>query len=196
MVGATVKKERKLKLYGQQLLDVLDSSIATDSMGLELPIDEANNRAVAILRHVRAKGKKVILVGNGGSSALVAHMSNDLCKCDEIPAIVCTEQSLLTALTNDEGYDVAYAWQVSLYGSKGDLLIAVSSSGQSKNIMKAVEAAGEKGMSVITLSGFSPDNPLRQVGELNFYMPSSLYGMVEMSHAIFCHYLTDRLAVN
>lgn len=195
MVKTASKKEKKIKSYGKNLLDVLESSIATNEMDVELPIDEASDRAVVMLRHVKAKGKKVILVGNGGSSALVAHVSNDLCKCDGIPALVCTEQSLLTALTNDEGYDVAFAWQVSLHGSKGDILIAVSSSGQSENIIKSVEMAHEKGMKVITFSGFSPDNTLRQVGDLNFYMPSSSYGMVEMSHSVFCHYLTDRLAV-
>ncbi|MFT4551422.1 MAG: D-sedoheptulose 7-phosphate isomerase [Chlamydiales bacterium] len=195
MVSAATKKEKKVKIYGRNLLDVLESCIATDDMDVELPIDQASDRAVVMLRHVKSKGKKVILVGNGGSSALVAHVSNDLCKCDEIPAMVCTEQSLLTALTNDEGYDVAFAWQISLHGTKGDLLIAVSSSGQSENIIKAVEMANEKGMKVITFSGFSPDNVLRQIGELNFYMPSSSYGMVELSHSVFCHYLTDRLAV-
>ena len=195
MVKAATSKTEQVRVYGRKLFDVLNSCIVTDGMDLEISEEQGSKRAIEMLRRIKKSGNKVILVGNGGSSALVAHMSNDLCKCDGIPALVFTEQSLLTALTNDEGYDVAYAWQISLHASKGDLLIAVSSSGQSQNIIKSVEAACDKGMQVITFSGFSPDNTLRQIGDLNFYMPSSSYGMVEMSHSIYCHYLTDNLAM-
>lgn len=180
--------------YCAQLFKILKSCQFTDSQKKSMTMELACVQVVQQLRTVRDRRKKVLLVGNGGSSAIVSHMANDLSKCDRIRAVVCTEPSLLTALTNDEGYESAYSMQVDLHGDKEDFLVAVSSSGESENILAAVAAARRRGMGVVTLSGFKPSNSLRTLGDVNLYVDSLSYGMVELAHSIFCHYLTDDLS--
>ena len=85
---------------------------------------------------------------------------------------------------------------IEMFAEPGDLLVAISSSGQSKNIINGVKAAREKGCKVITLSGFLPENPLRILGDFNFYVPSSHYGHVELTHGMICHSFLDLYMAN
>ena len=101
----------------------------------------------------------------------------------------------LTCLANDFGYEHVFAKQVEYHGRAGDILIAISSSGKSANILNAVKAARGVGMTVVTFSGFDSGNPLRILGDINFYVPSSEYGFVELAHAILLHAVTDALTV-
>jgi D-sedoheptulose 7-phosphate isomerase len=144
------------------------------------------------INHIRS-AKKVIIIGNGGSAAIASHMQNDLCKACGIRAMVLTEAPLLTALSNDDHYMKVYAKLTDLWIDKGDLLIAISSSGESHNIIGAAITARLNNANVITLSGFKMDNPLRRKGAVNFYIPSMDYGVVELSHSIITHYLTDMI---
>ncbi len=181
-----------LSAYCQTFAQLLiDQLIITDRQGN--PLSNGSAGVLTRLEAVRAMKGKVILIGNGGSAALVAHMHNDLMKCDGIRAMLCTDVSLLTAYTNDDGYDTAYAQQIRTWGDAGDVLIAVSSSGRSENILNGVAAARARSMQVITLSGFDAENPLRRLGDINFYLASHQYGYVEMGHGVICHYLTDSL---
>ena len=182
------------KEYASGLSRLIADSIATNGEGCEVEFDSALEDAVTLLQEIKVKGNKVLLIGNGGSAALVAHMQNDLCKCNHIRSMVFTEASLLTALTNDEGYDIAYAYQIGLWAEEGDLLLAVSSSGQSENIIQAARVARQRGMKILGFSGFGTENALRQMGDINIYIPSTSYGMVEIGHSLLCHYLTDRIA--
>jgi len=137
--------------------------------------------------------KKVIIIGNGGSAAIASHMQSDLVKACGIQAMCFYDTPLLTAMSNDYGYSDAYYRQIDLWGNEGDVLIAISSSGQSQSILYSVARAKVLKLDVITLSGFKEDNPLRSKGNVNFYIPSSDYGYVEMAHSIVCHYITDEL---
>lgn len=105
--------------------------------------------------------------------------------------MVFTEASALTALANDYGYECVFERPVELWADADDLLVAISSSGQSENILRAARAASARNCRVITLSGFSADNPLRRLGNLNFYVPSPEYGYVELAHSVITHFLTD-----
>ncbi len=134
---------------------------------------------------------KALLIGNGGSAAIVSHVQNDLCKALGIPAMVFNEPPLLTALANDDGYETVFRQMAELWARPGDLFIAVSSSGNSEYILSAVEAASSRGCKVLTFSGFSPDNPLRRMGDLNFYVASDFYGFVEVAHMALAHFMTD-----
>jgi D-sedoheptulose 7-phosphate isomerase len=136
----------------------------------------------------------VHLIGNGGSASAVAHAHNDLVKACHVRAMVYQDVPLLSAFANDHGYDKGYVDALTIWIDEGDVLIAVSSSGRSPNILNAVHAAKEAGAVVITLSGFEPDNPLRSLGDLNFYVPSSGWGHVELTHAALLHCVTDRLS--
>src|SRR6185436_20185844 len=99
--------------------------------------------------------------------------------------------AVLTCLGNDLGYDQVFARQIQAHARAGDLLIAISSSGNSANILNAVAAARARRADVITLSGFAPDNKLRGRGDLNFWVPNGLYGFVEIAHLAICHAILD-----
>jgi D-sedoheptulose 7-phosphate isomerase len=175
------------------LAGLLEGTSVRNREGASLAPPEAFRMVRDILLDIRAAGRRVMVVGNGGSAAIASHMQTDLAHSLGIRALVFTEPSVLTAQANDHGYEVAYRNLVNLWGEPGDLLVAISSSGRSKNILNACEAARAKGARVVTLSGFGPDNPLRSQGDLNFYVESSLYGPVECAHQVLVHHLTDQV---
>ena len=177
--------------YFTALSDLLRSVQATDNRGVLLPLDEGAKRAVNLILSARAESGKVMLIGNGGSAAIASHMHNDLCKAANVRALVFSEPPLLTALSNDDGYGSVFERPVELWAMPGDVLLAISSSGRSENILRAVLKSTERRCEVITLSGFDADNPLRRMGVINFYVPSRVYGHVEVVHSALAHYLTD-----
>ena len=180
-----------LASYFRELSELALDMDATDEGGGALELDEAVAKAVEMLSAARAASHKALLVGNGGSAAIASHMHNDLCKAAGLRAVVLTEAPLLTALANDEGYEHAFGHLAELWAERGDVVIAISSSGRSENILKAVKICRAAGCSAITLSGFDTDNPLRGLGQLNFHVASHSYGLVEVVHSALAHYLSD-----
>jgi D-sedoheptulose 7-phosphate isomerase len=171
-----------------RLLDQV--AITTDRAEL-VAVDEAVDSVVDSIVSVKDSSAKVLLIGNGGSAAIVSHMQNDLCKTVGVRAMVFTEGPLLTATANDDGYHAVFQRPVELWADAHDLLIAVSSSGESENIVKAAAAAKAKGCRVVTMTGFNAANRLRQLGHLNVYVPACTYGYVETAHALIAHCVTD-----
>ena len=177
--------------YFKCLGDLLLSMQVTDGKGIVLPLDEGASKAFEIVLSVQSNSGKVMVIGNGGSAAIASHMQNDLCKAAGMRAMVFDQTPLLTALSNDDGYGCVYERPVELWAEAGDLLVAISSSGKSENILRAVRAAAARECQIITLSGFDSDNPLRRLGDVNFYVSSSEYGYVESAHSVITHFLTD-----
>jgi D-sedoheptulose 7-phosphate isomerase len=136
---------------------------------------------------------RLFFVGNGGSAAIASHMATDFMKNGEYPTFSFNDASLLTCITNDLGYENSFWLPIEQHGQIGDVLFAISSSGRSKNILCAVNAARGKRMNVITLSGFRQDNPLRGQGQVNFYVPSNAYGTVEICHLAILHSILDEV---
>jgi len=134
---------------------------------------------------------KIIFIGNGGSSAIAGHMAEDFTKNGKMRAISFGDPALLTCYANDYGWDSAYDAMIADYSDPGDLVIGISSSGNSKSITNAMDTAKEMGCKTVTFSGFSPDNALRTCGQLNFYTPASQYGFVETAHAAILHMALD-----
>ena len=180
--------------FFEKLSELLLSIEVTDRNGAALSLDAGAEQTVQMMLETKDASQKVLLAGNGGSSAIVSHVQNDLCKATGVRAMVFTEQPLLTALANDEGYGSVFEWPINMWAEANDLFITVSSSGQSENIVRGLKAAREKGCRVITLSGFNPDNPSRGLGDMNFYVPSSVYAYVETAHTALAHYLTTKAA--
>src|SRR3990167_1207580 len=135
-----------------------------------------------------SKCHRVFFIGNGGSAAIASHIAMDWAKNKEQSAVAFNDASLLTCLSNDFGYEEVFRKALHLYPfTHHDALVAISSSGQSHNILNAARyAMSEEGL-VVTLSGFSPDNPLRSIGHMNFYVPSDSYGIVEITHLAILH---------
>lgn len=184
--------DKQVNHYLDELYGLCCNTEATAG-GRQVSLAAGTAAAVAALEAVRAAGRKVLLVGNGGSAAIVAHAMNDIMKASGIRAMVFDSQPLLTALANDCGYENAYREPVERWAEAGDLLIAVSSSGRSNNILLAAKAALTKDCTLVTFSGFTADNPLRDLGQINFYVPSKAYGFVESAHAILIHFITDTI---
>jgi D-sedoheptulose 7-phosphate isomerase len=150
-------------------------------------------RAFELISSTRQRDGKVIVVGNGGSAAMASHVSIDLTKAAGVRAINFNEADLLTCFANDYGYEYWVEKALDFYADKPDLLIAISSSGRSPNILNGVAKAKKMGMPVITLSGFAQDNPLRGLGDVNFWVNSSAYNIVEMTHHVWLLALVDRV---
>ena len=178
--------------YFQTLSKAMMAMEVTDRFGVALSLEQGAEQAIRMILETRSDSQKILLAGNGGSSAIVSHVQNDLCKAVGVRALVFTEQPLLTALANDDGYGSVFEKPITLWAEPSDLVITVSSSGKSENIVRALKAAMDRGCRIITLSGFSPDNPSRQTGDLNFYVGSDVYGYVETAHGALLPFLTDR----
>ncbi|HAM59185.1 MAG TPA: phosphoheptose isomerase, partial [Candidatus Rokubacteria bacterium] len=125
--------------------------------------------------------------------AIASHQAVDYWKNGGMRAVAFNDPSLLTCVSNDFGYRHVFAKPIEMFADAGDALIAISSSGQSENILRGVEAARRARCRVITLSGFRPDNPLRRLGELNFWVPTDSYGHVEITHLAICHSVVDAI---
>lgn len=179
--------------YFSSLAECLNTVQAWDKGLKPLDFEAAMELSLKEIYAVKAAGKKIIYIGNGGSASIASHQAIDLWKNGGIRAIAFNDASLLTCISNDYGYEHVFEKPVEMFADPSDLLIAISSSGRSQNILRAVDIAKAKGCFVITLSGFRADNPLRTKGNLNFYVSSESYGYVEISHLTLCHYLADRV---
>ena len=156
----------------------------------KISIDEIEIAAKHLLQ-THKDGKKVIVVGNGGSAAMASHLSIDFTKASGIRAISFNESSLLTCFSNDYGYENWVTEALKAYGDSGDMVILISSSGKSQNILNGASQAKKMEMKLITLSGFSSDNPLRKCGDINFWVDSNIYNIVEMVHHIWLVSIVD-----
>ena len=136
---------------------------------------------------------RLIFIGNGGSAAIASHQATDFFNNLNIDARAFNDPSLLTCMANDYGYENVFAKSIDVIGRKGDILAAISSSGKSPNILKGVEIAKMKECSIITMSGFRNDNPLRNEGDLNFYVPSVSYRIVEAAHSLYWDFILEML---
>jgi D-sedoheptulose 7-phosphate isomerase len=183
--------DREMRRYFTTLSDHLVDAAVTSATGQSLAMAEAVNQVMALARRTHAAGNKLIFVGNGGSAAIASHMATDYSKNGDIRSLALNDSSMLTCLGNDLGYDQVFAKQIELHARPNDLVIAISSSGRSVNILNAVKAARSAKCAVVTLSGFSADNPLRQLGDVNFFIASDRYGVVEIGHLTICHAILD-----
>lgn len=148
-----------------------------------------------MLLEANASGGRVILVGNGGSAAIASHVAVDLTKTANITAINFNEPSLITCFANDYGYENWVAKALEFYAKPEDVFIAISSSGQSRNILNGAYYAKDSSIPVITFSGFSPNNKLRNIGDINFWVSSEIYNHVELTHEIWLLSLIDYLVM-
>ena len=182
--------------YVTNLSELMTQCEVTDGQGQVIPLDEAGKKAGDLIVHARSLGRKAMLCGNGGSAAVVSHVHNDLSKAANARAMVFNETPLLSALAYDVSYDTVFKQPVEMWAEEGDILIAVSSSGRSQSILLPSHSALERNCKLITFSGFADDNPLRGLGDVNFYIASDAYGLVETAHAALLHFITDYASVN
>ncbi|HLB41799.1 MAG TPA: SIS domain-containing protein [Gammaproteobacteria bacterium] len=175
--------------------EIVSSSTCTNLFNITIDLESALIQVMDYLRELRKENNKLYIIGNGGSAAVASHALVDFVNVAKIQAQVLHESSLVTCMANDYGYENVYSRVLSIYMKPEDMLIAISSSGKSLNICNAAKVAKEKEARVITLSGFSEDNPLRKLGDFNFWLNSDDYGYVEVGHQFILHNLSDRFGV-
>ena len=145
-----------------------------------------------LLLEVKSHNKKVLIFGNGGSAAIASHFSVDLTKNARLRCLNFNEADLITCFANDYGFEHWVEKAIDFYGDEGDLLIVISSSGCSENMLNGVKTARNGNFhSVVTLSGFAQDNPLNQLGDINLWLDSNAYNFVENIHQIWLLMIVD-----
>jgi len=178
--------------YVGTIADGLQRVSATDRRGAELPMAEAAERWVAMTREIHDRDGHVFFIGNGGSAGMASHMATDACKNGHLRAVAFNDVALLTATANDLSYDQVFSLPLERLARSGDMVISISSSGNSPNVVRALECAARLELRIVTLSGMRPDNRSRSLGDLNFYTPLQRYGWVESTHQIILHYWFDQ----
>ena len=157
--------------------------------------EEVHNKLIEIsmeLKKTHDRGKKIIIFGNGGSSAISSHFSVDLTKNAGVRCINFNEADLITCFSNDFGYEKWLEKSIEYYGDNGDVLIAISTSGSSKNIINGCKKARKKKFSkIITLTGKKINNEVKRLGDINLWVNSMAYNQVETIHQMWLLSVVD-----
>ena len=180
-----------LDRYFKNLESILRNAEASGLAGNRMALSDGCEWVRQAAHDAHDSGNKIIFVGNGGSAGIASHLAIDFSKNGNLRAMAFNDPSALTCLGNDLGYENIFAKQIEFHGRPGDLLIGISSSGRSPNILNAVKMARSRDIKVATFSGFTPDNALRGVGDVNFFVASKEYGFVEVAHLALCHAVLD-----
>jgi D-sedoheptulose 7-phosphate isomerase len=183
---------RHAENYYRDLLQYVGGIRVTDEAGRAIDFAAGVADVIDLIRS-RQGGRKIMFIGNGGSAAISSHMAVDFWKNGRIRAVAFNDSSLLTCVGNDCGYGNVFEKPIEMFADAGDILVAISCSGRSENVLLGVRAARTKGCGVVTLSGFDGDNPLSSMGDYNFYVPSHAYGPVEVIHHSICHCILDAI---
>ena len=178
--------------YVNDINVAFSKTIVTTSNGEELEISDGLKLWAKKAKDIKDNSKGLMFFcGNGASATMAEHMSHDWFQNGLVNTYTVSETSHLTAISNDVSYEDVFAYRINRICSERDMLVTISSSGNSPNVVKAIATAKEKGTYVVTVSGKSPDNKSRNSGNLNFYVPLDTYGMVESAHAVLIHAALD-----
>lgn len=163
----------------------------TDGNGDQVDLGSGFEIVLKAIAVAHETGNTLRFIGKGGSAGIASHMAVEFAKRGGIRASALNDPAMLTCLANDLGYDQVFARQLELHTRAGDVLVAISSSGQSANILSACRVSRDTGAKLFTLSGFAADNPLRRLGDINFYVASTEYGFVELTHMALLSAMID-----
>ena len=183
--------EKETFSFLEEFLNHVRTAKVTDCAGEDMPLVRGIENVVQLITGLPKTEGTLIFIGNGGSAAIASHQATDFLKTCGIRAYAPLDHSLLTCFANDCGYENVFVEPLKILAKKTDVLVAISSSGQSTNILHAARMVKEKGCRVITLSGFKEENPLRKLGDVNFHIPSHSYRIVESAHLFICNWLLE-----
>lgn len=148
---------------------------------------------VELFTQIKVQKGQVFFIGNGGSAAIASHMTADFMKNGGMKTYSLYDHSVTTCMGNDYGYEFVFSRPLEFLGNEGDILVAISSSGNSMNIVNAVKTAKERKMKILTLTGFNLDNKVRKLGHYNLHVPVSHYGIVESIHNLILQQVVDEI---
>lgn len=171
------------KLKNAEIWQGTEKKYEDYSQGIQALID-------IFTRH-KEKGSQVFFIGNGGSSAIASHMTADFMKNGGMNTYSLYDNAVTTCMGNDYGYESIFSRPMQFLVREDDLVVAISSSGNSPNIVNAIQVAKEKNAEVITLTGFQDTNKAKQMGDINIYVPCNKYGIVESIHNLILQQIVD-----
>lgn len=178
--------------YINELIEKLTCTEIWSGIELKCPdYDEGIKLLVNTFTAHKERRSQLFFIGNGGSSAIASHMTADFMKNGGMNTYSLYDNAVTTCIGNDYGYDYIFSRPMDFLVREGDLLAAISSSGNSINIINAIETAKKKGAFVVTFTGFEPDNKAKQLGDINVYVPCKKYGIVESIHNLMLQQIVD-----
>ena len=139
----------------------------------------------------QSNGGKIIFAGNGASASIANHASLDFTKQGQVRSVNFNESALITAFSNDYGYENWLAKALEFYADEVDTLILISCSGNSQNVVNAAKYANDNGINVITFTGHSHKNALKESGDINFWIDCKAYNIIEGIHQIWLLSICD-----
>lgn len=179
-------------LYINELIEKLENTeIRCGIHNLCVDYDEGIQLLLDTFSRHKKEQSQLFFIGNGGSAAIASHMTADFMKNGGMNTYSLYDQAVTTCMGNDYGYEYIFSRPLEFLLRENDLLVAVSSSGNSKNVVNAIQAAKQKHAEVITFTGFKPDNPVKQMGDMNVYVPCEKYGIVESVHNLMLQQIVD-----
>lgn len=183
-----IEYQRKLIdiMMNTQLLNCKDSIVTKD---YEILI----KTLIGIFKKNKEENRQVFFIGNGGSAGIAEHMTADFMKNAGIHTRSMFSTTILTCFGNDYAYEEIFAKQLELLAEKEDILVAISSSGNSRNIINAIKVMKKKGGIIITFTGFKNNNQVKNLGDYNIYVPIEKYGIVETVHQAILQHIIDEL---
>ena len=171
----------------------LMSAVSCQLEGKDIDIEAGFEHWKKLTIDLMKRQGTIYLVGNGASASMASHTAADLAKNAHVHTEVFFDLSLITAISNDMGYDNVFAEPLRRRARPGDMLVAISSSGRSSNVLAAVKVACKLGLTIVTLSAMDKSNPLRRAGTFNIYVPAKTYGYSETVHASILHHWMDKV---
>lgn len=179
--------------YIDLLIDGITNTRIVMRDGFDHLYKDEIDQIIKIFEKKKENRCKVYFCGNGGSAGIAIHMTADYLKNGGFRTCSLYEPAMLTCLGNDYDYSQVFSKQLELLIDEGDLLVAISSSGNSKNIIESIKIAHERGAEVLTLTGFKDNNAVKQMGDWNIYVPVEKYGIVESIHQIILQQIVDEI---
>ena len=170
----------------------LEAMKVTENSGQEIKQEDGILRWCEITKEVKQSDAVMYFIGNGASAMMASHMAADASKNGQFRSVAFNDAALMTAVSNDTSFRESFAMPLKRFADSGAVLVTISSSGNSPNIIRAIETARELELLVVTLSGMKPDNRSRQMGDINFYIPADTYGIVEVTHQAILHCWLDK----
>lgn len=160
-----------------------ENKCADYSVGIQLLLERFTEH--------KKKGSQVFFIGNGGSSAIASHMTADFMKNGGMKTYSLYDNAVTTCMGNDYGYEYIFSKPFEFLVNADDLVVAISSSGNSKNICNAINVARDRNAEIITFTGFRSDNYAKEAGHINVYVPCEKYGIVESIHNLVLQQIVD-----
>lgn len=180
--------------YIENLIGCLNQTTLYDKNGNPYKDYEAAiKQLVDVFTVAKRAGKQVFFIGNGGSAAIASHMTADFMKNGGMKTYSLYDNSVTTCMGNDYGYEYIFSRPLEFLANEKDVLVTISSSGNSQNIVNAIQVAQKKGCVVVTLSGFQKENKIRSMGNYNLHVPVRHYGMVESIHNLILQQIVDTI---